>query len=427
MARFRLVCCECGSMVDEGPSVLVCPACSLQQVAGGEIRGALRVEIDGPPPSWPPVAVADPEWLTEVLPVADAASLAPLAVGGTPLLDVPRLRSELGLPRLWLKDDTRNPSGSTKDRASLLVVAKAREYGLNTVATASTGNAATALAAVAAAAGIRAVVLVPASAPPAKLIQMASYGAQVVLVDGSYDDAFELSLAVCDRLGWYNRGTALNPFTTEGKKTLALEIAADLVAEPPDVVIVSAGDGVITSGLAKGFSDLVAWGLLEREPRLVVVQPEGSPALVEALRSGAAEVRPHPGANSIADSLVVEWPRNAGRCLADVRRSGGSGVTVSDTEIVAAIPRLAGLTGVFAEPAAAAVLPGLERVVEDGLADRDEKIVVVVTGSGLKDVAAAVRGIVLPDPIPGTVDAVVELLERMVNPKHETGSRDQVE
>lgn len=412
MAGFRLECTECGGRYDEDRTLLVCPACASQQMAGGEVRGVLRVVLEAPPARWPgPGELTDPYWLAEVLPVRGPESLAPLAVGGTPLLPAPRLREALGMPWLWLKDDTRNPSGSTKDRASLLVVAKAVEYGFGTIATASTGNAATALAAVAAAAGLRAVVLVPAAAPPAKLVQMASYGAFVVPVDGSYDDAFELAGAACARFGWYNRGTALNPFTIEGKKTAALEIAAQLATEAPDVVVVPAGDGVITAGLAKGFADLVAGGLLARVPRLVIVQPEGSSALVRALGSGAAGATTAVGAASVADSLVVAWPRNARLCLADVRASGGAGVTVSDDAILAAGVVLARLTGVFAEPAAAASLAGLEAARAEDLVGRDERVVLMVTGSGLKDVAAAARSVRLPDPVPPTLDAIAERVQ----------------
>jgi threonine synthase len=226
------------------------------------------------------------------------------------------------MSRLWVKDDGRNPSGSTKDRASLLAVAKAVEYSFDTVATASTGNAASALAAVAAAAAVRAVVFVPASAPPAKLVQCAAYGARLVPVDGSYDDAFELSLAACDRFGWYNRNTAFNPFTIEGKKTAALEIAAALAPDAPDVVLVPTGDGVIVAGVAKGFADLARGGLIVRVPRLIAVQPEGSAAIARALRDGTAEIAPVAGAHSVADSLVVSAPRNAILALREVRASG---------------------------------------------------------------------------------------------------------
>jgi len=318
------------------------------------------------------------------------------------------------MPRIWIKDDTRNPSGSTKDRASQLVVTKALEYGADTIATASTGNAATALAAVAAAAGVRAVVFVPADAPPAKLVQMMSYGAGVLPVTGSYDDAFELSLAACERFGWTNRNTAFNPFTIEGKKTAALEIAAAMAPEAPDAIVVTAGDGVITAGLAKGFADLEAAGLIARRPRLIVVQPEGTAAIATALRNGADEIEPVTGATSIADSLTVEAPRNALLCLREVRASCGAGVIVSDDAILAAIPRLARLTGVFAEPSAAASLAGFDTAIDEGLIDRDERVVLMITGSGLKDVAAARRALEMPEPIEPTMDAVEDVLKKRV-------------
>ncbi len=409
MAGFTLRCSECGAAYgEEGGVRLVCPVCARGQQAGGPTRGVLQVELDEVPRAWPEEPLHHPAALAHFLPVASAASLPPLAVGGTPLLPAPRLRRELGMPRLWLKDDSRNPSGSTKDRASLLVVAKALEHGFDTVATASTGNAATALAAVAAAAGVRAVVLVPAAAPRAKLVQMASYGAVLVPVAGSYDEAFELTLDACRHFGWYNRSTALNPFTIEGKKTAALEIAADLAPEAADVVVVPTGDGVILAGLAKGFADLVRGGLLTRAPRLLAVQPEGSGALVRALAAGAEDVTAEPGAASIADSLVVAAPRNARLCLHEVRVSGGAGVLVSDATILAAQGRLARLTGVFAEPAAAAALAGLEAARECGLVGAEERVVLMITGSGLKDPAAAARGLVLPEPVPPRLGAVAE-------------------
>ena len=257
-------------------------------------RGVLEVEIEGLPRAWPAAAPASREFLAAFLPVRvagvvrAAAGGRHAAAGGAPAAD------ELGMARLWVKDDSRNPSGSTKDRASLLVVAKAVEYGFDTVAAASTGNAATALAAVAAAAGVRAVVFVPAAAPRAKLVQMASYGARVVPVQGSYDDAFELCLAACREFGWYNRNTALNPFTIEGKKTAALEIAAALAPEVPDAVLVPTGDGVILAGVAKGFADLVEAGLADRVPRLIAVQPEGSAAIVDAVEPGTRNRRAGP-------------------------------------------------------------------------------------------------------------------------------------
>jgi len=407
VASFHFRCIECGQVFGEDPQLLVCPACTVAQEPGGTIRGCLEVVIEALPSTWPPTRPSQPDFLRAFLPIASGAELPPLPVGDTPLLEVARLRSELGLPGLFVKDDTRNPSGSTKDRASWLVVAKALEYGFDTVATASTGNAATALAAVAAAVGVRAVVLVPATAPPAKLVQMQSYGAKVVAVDGSYDIAFELCRSACESLGWYNRNTAFNPFTTEGKKTAALEIACAMSPEVPDAVIVPTGDGVILAGVGKGFRDLEAAGLITRRPRLIAVQPEGSGAIVRALRDGSNTVEPIPDAISVADSLVVATPRNAIGCLGEIRTSGGGGVTVGEEAILAAIPRLAQTSGVFAEPAGAATLAGLEAALAGDLVDRDERIVLMVTGSGLKDIAAAARSCPPPDPVAPELEAIV--------------------
>ncbi|MEX1311297.1 MAG: threonine synthase [Candidatus Sulfomarinibacteraceae bacterium] len=410
MARFHFRCSECSRELDEQPGLYACPTCSKQQAPGGVTRGVLDVVIEDLPTRWPDARPGSPEFLTAFLPIDDPRHLPPLPVGDTPLVEAPMLRRALGMDHLFVKDDTRNPSGSTKDRASQLVVAKALESGADTVAAASTGNAATALAAVAASAGLRAVVFVPADAPPAKLVQMLSYGAELLPVAGSYDDAFELSLAVCERYGWVNRNTAYNPFTIEGKKTAALEIAASTAPDVPDAVVVTAGDGVITAGLAKGFADLEAAGLIQRRPRLIVVQPEGSAAIAVALRSGAGQITPVTGAASVADSLTVEAPRNALLCLREVRATGGAGVIVSDRSILASIPRLAGHTGIFAEPAGAAALAGLEAALREGLVDRDERVVLVVTGSGLKDIAAARRAVEIPDAIEPRLDAVAAAL-----------------
>ena len=411
MARFRFRCIECGEEFPEDPNRLVCTHCHDKQKPAGTIRGVLEVVLKVLPSTWPQFRASDREFLAAFLPINDDDAIPPLPVGDTPLLEAPRLRAELEMPNLFLKDDTRNPSGSTKDRASLLVVAKAVEYGCDTVATASTGNAASALAAIAASAGLRAVVLVPAAAPPAKLAQMQSYGAVVVPVNGTYDQAFDLCTSACNEFGWYNRSTALNPFTTEGKKTAALEIAAALVPDTPDAVFVPTGDGVILAGLSKGFRDLERAGLTERCPRLFAVQPDGSSAIATAARSGADNATAMPGAASVADSLTVEMPRNAIGCLAAIRESGGAGITVPDEAISDAISRLARFSGIFGEPAAAAALAGLEAALGEGLVEREDRVVLMITGSGLKDVAAAARAL----PTLQTVDATLEDVGRAVS------------
>jgi threonine synthase len=416
MSGFHFSCSECQATYQEDPSRLVCSACALKQEPGGVTRGVLESILHDLPSTWPADAPAGAEFLTAFLPVPSPQHFPPLPVGGTPLLEVPGLRRALGVQQLWVKDDTRNPSGSTKDRASFLVVAKAKEYGRRTVAAASTGNAATALAAVAAASGIRAVVFVPAATPEAKLVQMLSYGAVVLPVEGSYDQAFELCLAACEKFGWYNRNTALNPFTIEGKKTVALEIAFDLAPNCPDVVLVPTGDGVILSGVAKGFADLKRCGLIRRLPRLISVQPQGSAAIVNALQKGTETITPVPNAASVADSLTVQAPRNALQCLRWVRASGGGGVAVSNEDILRAIPELARHTGVFAEPAGAAVLAGLRAALHEGLVRADERIILLVTGTGLKDIPSAVRALERPAPIAPNLDAVTRRLETLSKP-----------
>jgi len=408
MAPFHFRCTECGASFEEDDVRLVCPTCARQQEAGGVVRGVLEVVLDELPQRWPEAPACGVAFLQAFLPIRSPEFLPPLAVGATPLLEVPRLRRVLNMPRLWVKDDARNPSGSTKDRASLLVVAKAREYGFTTVAAASTGNAATALAAVAAAAGIRAVVFVPRSAPEAKLVQMLNYGALVLPVEGTYDEAYELCLEACRQFDWYNRNTALNPFTIEGKKTAALEIAAAMAPECPDVVLMPTGDGVILAGVAKGFADLKRCGLLPRIPRFIAVQPEGSAAIARALQHGTETITPVLDAASVADSLTVQVPRNALQCLRAVRASGGAGVTVSDQAIVQAIAELARLTGIFAEPAGATALAGLHAALEQKFVVRDERVVLLVTGTGLKDVPAASRAVERPAPIPLSLEAVAE-------------------
>ncbi len=326
-----------------------------------------------------------------LLPVVPQTKVPPLAVGFTPLYEAPRLASELGLRRAWVKDDGANPTGSLKDRASALVLARALELGIRVVSTASTGNAAAALAGLGASLPeVEIVILVPASAPAAKIAQLLVYGAQVLLVEGSYDDAFDLCLELCSSQGWYSRNTGVNPFTTEGKKTVALEIAEQLKWTVPDVLAVSVGDGSIISGVYKGFWDLQQLGWIDRIPRLIGVQAEGSAVLARAWQNDLSpqEIQRQASA-TIADSISSELPRDRAKALRAVRRSGGAYITVSDDAIRAAIPQFAQLTGIFAEPAAAAAFAGLKRAAGEGLIEREETVCLLSTGNGLKDIARA--------------------------------------
>jgi threonine synthase len=329
-----------------------------------------------------------------LLPISYSRSDAPaLAIGGTPLYPVKRLRSYLGMENLWLKDDSRNPSASLKDRASIVAVMRAEG---RTVACASTGNAASSLAVQAASVGLPCYIFVPHNAPRAKIVQLLMCGATVFAVQGTYDDAFDLCIEACNTFGWYNRNTGYNPYLVEGKKTVGLEIAEQLQWQVPDSVIVPTGDGCIISGVYRGFEDFYRLGMIDRIPRMIAVQAEGSPSIVRALE-GNGIVRPYP-AHTVADGISVGLPRNGTMAVKLIRVSGGFGVTVTDEEILAAEKELARLTGVFAEPSGATGYAGLLRLMYEGKVARDERIVLLVTGSGLKSIDAVVgtAGSVIP-------------------------------
>lgn len=307
---------------------------------------------------------------------------------------VPDAGAPFGLDDVWIKDESRNPTASLKDRASAIAVVKARELGAEVVTTASTGNAAAALAGLSASMGRANVIFVPVAAPEAKVAQLLAFGSTVFLVEGSYDDAYELCLSAAAEFGWYNRSTGFNPYMSEGKKTAAYEIAEAFGWTVPDAVIVSVGDGCIIGGLHKGFVDLVELGWTDRVPRLVGVQAQGSNYLAAAWEEGADVLsKPPIEADTVADSISAGLPRDRLKAMRAVVESGGGFVTVSDDEILAAIPTLAQRTGVFAEPAAAAGYAGLPAALVEGLLSPQDRVVVLSTGSGLKDIAAAMKGV----------------------------------
>ncbi len=335
-----------------------------------------------------------------LLPCPDPGTALPLKIGATPLYRVERLGASVGLENLWLKDETGNPSASIKDRASAVALLRAAQTGADTVAVASTGNAGSSTACLAAALGLRAVVFVPESAPPAKLAQALAYGATVLAVRGSYDDAYDLCLHVCEERGWFNRSTGFNPFTREGKKTSSFEIWEQL-GQVPDRVIVPTGDGNILSGVWKGWRDLHAAGLIDRLPKIDCAQAEDSAAIshtVDLLRESGKDPdwrsvdMQSVAASTVADSISVDKPRDGLAASRAVIESGGEAVTIADDDILAAIGELASTTGVFAEPAAAAPWAAVKQLVRDGRIDKDETIVLLITGNGLKDVAAVPVG-----------------------------------
>ncbi len=346
-----------------------------------------------------------------LLPVNDPGGLnTPIhAAGYTPVYQVGPLASKLGMHSLWVKDESRNPTASFKDRASSVVVARAREINSEVVVTASTGNAGAALAGMAAAIGQKAVIFAPRTAPPAKIAQLLIYGAMVYLVDGTYDEAFDLTIQASQEFGWYCRNTGYNPFTAEGKKTAALEIWEWLGKFKPAIsvplnVFVSVGDGNIISGIHKGFKDLSSLGWLEHMPHIFGVQAEGSASIANAFRAGTEEIVPV-SANTIADSISVDLPRDGVRAVRAARETGGGYILVSDDEIIAAIAEL-GTVGIFAEPAGATSYAGMQKALHSGLVRPDEPVLVINTGSGLKDVRAAMRAVREPLVIEPTLPSL---------------------
>jgi threonine synthase len=408
MIPFRYRCTVCGRSFERDEARYLCPVCGRTYEPGMPLQGVLEVAFDWEVfrTRWDP---SSPDW-DLFLPV-EKQYFPPFSVGGTPLLRADRLGQELDLRNLLLKNDGLNPSGSLKDRASFLVVAEASRLGEDRIVAASTGNAASALAAVCAAAGKQALIFVPAAAPRAKLAQILLYGATLVPIDGSYDDAFRLSLEFTEAEGVLNRNTAYHPLTIEGKKTAGLEIYAQNGMNVPDVIVVPVGDGVILHGVYKAFADLRAAGLAVRIPRLLCVQSERSDAIHRYFTSGVYADASSP--DTFADSISVRIPANAVMARRVLIESQGTSVTVSDDEIRAAQAQLARTSGVFAEPAAAATIAGLAKMRESGWLSADDRVVALITGHGLKDVDAALSGVAIPLPVAPELNAVQATLANL--------------
>jgi threonine synthase len=351
-----------------------------------------------------------------LLPVHPDATIPPLAVGWTPLYPSRRLAKELGLNALWIKDDGRQPTASFKDRASAVAVVKAKEKGAEIITTASTGNAAAALSGLCASIQQANVIFVPETAPQAKIAQLLVFGSRVFLVKGTYDDAFDLCLKATKTYGWYNRNTAYNPYMTEGKKTAAYEICEQLGWNAPDRIFVSVGDGCIIGGLHKGLKDLSALGWIDKMPKLMGVQAAGSGYMYEAWKSNEdIHTKPPISAQTVADSISSELPRDRIKALAAVNETGGAFLSVEDNEILSAITQLARSTGVFAEPAGAAAYAGLIKAVAQNRVSKDDTVVVLNTGNGLKDVAGAMQAVDLAGTKPFRVKPDLESLQQVVD------------
>ena len=315
-----------------------------------------------------------------------------------------------------MKDDGQNPTASLKDRASAMAVAKAKEAGAEIIACSSTGNAASSLAGNAAAAGLKTFIFVPARAPKGKVAQLMTFGANVISVQGNYEETFELSKKAIDKWGWYNRNAAINPYLSEGKKTVSLEIAEQLGWKMPDYLAISVGDGCTIAGVWKGLKDLYAIGFIDKLPRLISAQAEGCHPINRAI----AENKPWEPMeeNTLADSIAVGVPRNADKALMAIRESNGIVVNVTDEEIMAAQKLLGTTCGVFGEPAGVTGTAGVKKLCEQGVLGANDTVVSVVTGNGLKDVANAIKFCGEPMSLPNDLDLLVaEFAKRGIKTK----------
>jgi threonine synthase len=411
-----LQCVICGKRYSLDDLTYTCPDCgqvgTLDVVLNPGVVWADRQNPEQPRPN-----VWDEE---RFLPIATdmpkPSQTIPLPIGGTPYYPRVAEGDRWRLPRHYaVKDDGKNPTGSFKDRASAMVVHHALTIGAPVVATASTGNAAAALSGICASIPhLQAVIFVPAAAPPAKIAQLLVYGAKVILVDGPYDDAFDICWEACQEFGWYNRSTGVNPFTSEGKKTIAWEIAFSGY-HLPDAVFISVGDGSIIGSTYKGFADLKKLGWLDRIPRIIGVQSEGSAALVRAWEKNLdpREMTPQP-ADTLADSISASLPRDRAKALRAARESNGAFIAVPDSDILAAIPALAQQSGVFAEPAGATTYAGYLAALRKGIVTESDNVLLLNTGSGLKDIKGAMQSVsgVASSPVKPTMAAVREAVSK---------------
>ncbi|MCZ7592225.1 MAG: threonine synthase [Kiritimatiellae bacterium] len=400
-------CLRCGAEQPKSFDGMLCPLCEYN----------LDVEYN--------YAAIDPHnWMNErddlfrysaLLPVSNLGLTPVQRVGQTPLYHAARAGKARGLSQLYVKDDGMNPSASFKDRAGAVALVVARERNASVIAASTTGNAGSSMAALTAGVGFPCVIFVPATAPAAKIAQLLVFGAKVIAVQGTYDQAYDLCETACEEMGWFNRNTGFNPFTREGKKTCSFEIWEQLGGQAPDHLLVGSGDGNIISGIWKGFRDLLALGLIKKMPALYSCQSEKSAAIATAVRAvqdrSAVDWKalklPTVKSETLADSISVDYPSDGIAAMRAMFETGGDAITVSEDEILRAIPDLAQSTGVFAEPAATACWAALDKLLTMKTIAHDEKVVCVITGNGLKDVASARKTVGQPITVEPTIEAVM--------------------
>ncbi|MDP1994900.1 MAG: threonine synthase [Ignavibacteria bacterium] len=402
ISDFKYLCSECGTQYEITKDLMLCPKCREENLEGKPLKGILKVKL--PETLRNSKNENDPFDIHDYLPV-EKEYFPNLPVGNTPLIHANNFKSEFGFENVYLKFDGANPTGSYKDRASFLVSAFAKKFGLQEIVLASTGNAASSMAGIAAAAGQKAFIFMPSTAPKAKLVQCLQYGATLIPIQGDYDKAFDLSLKFSEQTGFLNRNTAYNPMTIEGKKTSSFELVSQL--KNIDYVFLPAGDGVVLSGVIKGFLDLQFLGLVKKLPNIIAVQAEGSRFLFDAFHFDKWDLQYK--ADTVADSISVNVARNGYCAVADLKTVNGDIVLVSDDEILSAQKLLSQKTGIFCEPSSAASFAGLLKMKET--ISKDATVVCLLTGNGLKDIDSAIKKVNFPKTIPPDLEIISEALK----------------
>ena len=403
----NLICVNCQAEYAEGQAD-VCPQCGIDE---GILDVCFDLAAAGKTLTRAALAGRSPSiWrYREVLPIDGAPPAGLEQIGWTPLIEASRLAADLGIGRLRLKDEGRSASGSFKDRASAIGVARALQAGAGEVACASTGNAASSLAHCAAVVGLRANIFVSENVPEGKLAQLLAYGARVFKVRGAYAQAYELCTQACREFGWYNRNAAINPYLVEGKKTGGLEVAEQCAEDPPDWVVCSVGDGCSIAGVHKGLRTMKEVGVIDWSARMLGVQAAGVAPVARAYHTGKLDRER--GGETYADSINVPVPRNWRKAVNAVRESDGTFVEATDEQIAAAVGATGRLTGIFAEPAAATAVAGIAVARAQGILNDSSNVVAMITGSGLKDIAGALRAVGQPHEISPRIENVVSIVE----------------
>ena len=420
MYAIGLKCINCGVEFPLQADFFVCPKCGVEKVRGISVfRGATEVQYDYE-------ALANfiskekfeerpfNLWrYKELLGFGEEDTIITLGEGGTPLIKCKKLTEELGLKKLWLKNETQNPTHSFKDRESVLAVTKALQLGAKHVSCVSSGNAAVSLAAYAARSGLKCSVFMPATASKGKIYPCAAYGAKTLLINGIYEEIFELYIKALKGLDIVESSSGHNRFRPEGDKTIAFEICEQFGWGSPKWIVDNVGNGTHLYGMWKGFKELRKLDLIEETPRMVAVGPIAGAPVVKGFKEGVALPEAVSG-KSIAEGLVGRWGYDAPPAIKALKESNGHAEYVSDIEIVEAMRLLARLEGIFAEPSGAACVAGLLKMARTGIVDKQEEIVCIITGSGLKDTKSIRRVSEKPIRIEASISEIRIALQKEV-------------